>query len=151
MARALFNAHIFLYRKTEGNILEYALFKRSDLGFWQGISGGGENNETPLETAKRELYEETGISTDSEYIQLDTTHSIPVTEFSVTHWPEDLFIIIQYNFGAYVGDREIVLSQEHTEYKWMKYEQAHELVEFDGNKIALWELDRKLKGLGPRD
>lgn len=32
--------------------IEYALLKRSDAGYWQGIAGGGENEEKPVEAAK---------------------------------------------------------------------------------------------------
>ena len=48
-------------------------------------------------------------------------------------------------------DRRLVLSHEHTAVRWMGYEDAHRLAHFDGNKTALWELDRRLRGLGPRD
>jgi hypothetical protein len=49
MARALFNVFVFPYRRA-GDEFKYALLRRSDAGFWQGISGGGEDDETPLET-----------------------------------------------------------------------------------------------------
>jgi hypothetical protein len=44
-----------------------------------------------------------------------------------------------------------VLSHEHTAARWVSYRAAYELAHFDGNKTALWELDRRLRGLGPRD
>jgi len=152
MARAPFNVLIFPYIDICNNEFEYVLFKRADTGFWQEISGGGEDNETPLESARRETYEETGISVNSEFMQLDTVFPVPVTEFSVSYlWGDNIYVIPQYTFGVKVYDRQITLSNEHTEYRWLRYEQAYEIVEFDGNKIAIWELNRKLKGLGPRD
>ena len=152
LARAPFNVLIFPYINTGNNEFEYALLKRADMGFWQEISGGGEDGETPLEAARRETYEETGIPRDSEFIQLDTVFPVPVTEFAVGNlWGNNVYVIPQYTFGVRVNNRQIKLSHEHTEYKWLKYEQAYDMVKFDGNKIALWELDRKLRGLGPRD
>jgi len=151
MPRTPFNAHIFPYRKTEEGVLEYALLKRTDAGFWMGAAGGGEDNETPPEAARRETFEETGLSTDSEFIQLDTVAPVPVTEFAVTHWENTLYVIPQYNFGVLVNNQDIILSREHTEYRWLNYEQAYALLKFDDDKTALWELDRKLRGLGPRD
>ena len=151
MSRALFNVCVFPYRYIGGGVFEYALFKRADAGFWQGISGGGEDSETPLEAAKRETYEESRISMDSEFIPLDTVHPIPVTAFVVTHWQKNVYVIPQYNFGVSAGNQEIVISHEHTEYKWLKYEQAYDMVKFDDNKTAIWELDRRIRGLGPRD
>ena len=65
MARAPFQVLVYPYRKIDDNEYEYALLKRSDAGWWQAIAGGGEDDETPIETAKREAYEEAGILTDS--------------------------------------------------------------------------------------
>ena len=49
MARAPFNVLVFPYRLTNHG-LEYAIFNRADAeeDFWQGLSGGGEDRETPL-------------------------------------------------------------------------------------------------------
>jgi dATP pyrophosphohydrolase len=38
-----------------------------------------------------------------------------------------------------------VLSPEHTHHKWLTYEEAYRLMKYEGNKIALWELDKRLK------
>ncbi len=152
MARAPFNVQVFLYRQTDAGDFEVALFKRSDAGFWQGVAGGGEGDETPLQAARRETCEETGLLPDAPFLQLDTVMPVPVTEFSASHlWGDDLYVIPQYTFGVLVGDDPIVLSREHTEYRWLSYVEARRLVQFEGSKIALWELDRRVRGLGPRD
>jgi dATP pyrophosphohydrolase len=151
MARAPFNVAIFPYRKAGDDEFAYALLKRSDAGFWQGISGGGEDDETPLEAAKRETYEEAGIPPDSSFIQLDTVEPVPVTEFRDSYlWGEDVYVIPQYCFGVLVKDSGLLLSREHTEYRWLGYEEAYRMLEYDGNKTALWELDKRLRGRGPR-
>lgn len=125
--------------------------KRSDSGWWQAVAGGGEGEETPLEAAKRETVEESGIPQDSLFVQLDTVVPVPVTEFRDSHlWGEDVYVIPQYCFGVSANDIRIVLSYEHTESRWLNYEEAHNLLEFDGNKTALWELDKRLMGQGPR-
>jgi dATP pyrophosphohydrolase len=151
MARAPFNVAIFPYRKAGLDEFAYALLKRSDAGFWQGISGGGEDDETPLEAAKRETYEEAGIPPDSSFIQLDTVEPVPVTEFRDSYlWGEDVYVIPQYCFGVLVKDSGLLLSREHTEYRWLGYEEAYRMLEYDGNRTALWELDKRLRGRGPR-
>lgn len=151
MARAPFNVLVFPYIKVDANF-EYALLKRSDYGFWHGVAGGGEDSETALETARRETYEEAGISMESSFLQLDTINSIPVIAFAVGDlWGKNVYVVPQYTFGVLANNRQITLSREHTEYKWLRYEQAYDMLKYDGNKTALWELDRKLKGLGPRD
>ncbi len=151
MSRALFQVLVFPYRLMRESKFEYALFKRMDEGFWQGIAGGGEDDETPLEAARRETFEESGINPGSEFIQLDTIESIPVTEFRESpSWGDQIYVIPQYCFGVRVDDRAIILSEEHTEYKWFLFEEAYRQLKFDGNKTALWELDRRISGRGPR-
>ena len=82
MTRAPFQVLVFPYRFPPGGGVEYAVFKRADLGFWQGISGGGEDAETPFEAAKREALEEGGIPPESRYMALDATATIPVVDIT---------------------------------------------------------------------
>ena len=44
--------------KKNINQIKVAIFKRKNSLNWQFIAGGGEDNETPLEAAKRESHEE---------------------------------------------------------------------------------------------
>ncbi|CAN5818047.1 NUDIX pyrophosphatase [soil metagenome] len=151
MARAPFQVLVYPYRAV-GNDFEYALLKRADDGYWQGVAGGGEDNETPLEAAKRETREESGLAETSAFLQLDTVCPNPVNEFRDSYlWGDNVYVIPQYFFGVQADQQAIVLSHEHTAHCWVKYDQALSLIKYDGNKIALWELDRKLRGLGPRD
>ena len=72
-------------------------------------------------------------------------------EFGNSHlWGEAVYVIPQYGFGVQAEKKELVLSAEHTEYRWLQYEEAHQLLKYDGNKTALWELDTRLRGRGPR-
>jgi dATP pyrophosphohydrolase len=133
-------------------VFEYALLRRTDAGYWHAVAGGGENAETPLDAARRETHEETGILADSPFFQLDTVIPVPVTAYSDSRlWGDDTYVIPQYCFGVLVRDERLVLSPEHTEYRWLTYEEAVARVQYDGSKVALWELDRRVRGLGPRD
>jgi dATP pyrophosphohydrolase len=151
MTRAPFQVLVYPYRRKLDGQLEFALLKRADAGYWQGIAGGGEDTETPLEAARRETFEESGIPASSEFMPLDTIDSVPVTEFrDSTLWGEDVYVIPQYCFGVHAQDVEIVLSREHTEAGWFSYAEALALIQYDGNRTALWELNQRLKGQGPR-
>ena len=151
MTRAPFQILVYPYRKTSDGQIEYALLKRADEGYWQGIAGGGEDEEYPLETARRETFEESGILPTSDFLQLDTIDFVPVTEFRDGHlWGDDVYVIPQYCFGVTVQNPQLKISREHTEYRWFSYEDARQVIKFDGNKTALWELDKRLKGKGPR-
>lgn len=151
MPRAPFNVLVYPCIKVSDNEFEYALLRRSDAPLWQGIAGGGEDDELPLDTAQREALEEAGIPLESIFIRLDTASSVPVTVFREDfHWGDSVYVIPQICFGVLVKTRKILLSAKHTEYKWLKYQDAHNLLRFDGDRTALWELDRRLRGLGPR-
>jgi len=77
VARAPFQVLIFPFHRTDSN-LEYAIFRRADAGYWQGVAGGGEGEETPLEAARREAKEEAGISPESPFTALDAVSNKPV-------------------------------------------------------------------------
>jgi dATP pyrophosphohydrolase len=151
VTRAPFNVLVYPYQRVGDGEFEYALLKRADAGFWQGVTGGGEDGETPLEAARRETYEETGILPAAPLLQLDTVEPVPVTFFRDSHlWGEEVYVIPQYAFGVRVEDEELTLSPEHTTYRWLRYEQADRMLKYDGNRTALWELNQRLKGCGPR-
>jgi dATP pyrophosphohydrolase len=52
LARAPFQILVFPYCKDDSGKIQYAIFSRADYFCWQGIAGGGEDKETPLEAAK---------------------------------------------------------------------------------------------------
>jgi dATP pyrophosphohydrolase len=131
---------------------EFAIFRRADSGAWQGIAGGGEDHETALEAARRESTEEAGFPSGLEFVQLSTTSSIPVTSFpESTAWGDQVFIVPEHSFGLDAQEYRIHLSSEHMESVWVDYDDAIRLLTYDGNKTALWELNQRIHGLGPRE
>jgi dATP pyrophosphohydrolase len=151
MARAPFQVLVFPYRRM-GDKFEFALLQRADDGYWQGIAGGGEDRETPLQAAIREVQEESGISPVATFVRLDTVSSVPATCFRDSHlWGEKVYVIPEYTFGVDAEGREIRLSAEHSAFGWFRFQEAEQKLRYDGNRTALWELHRRLLGLGPRD
>ena len=59
-------------------------------------------------------------------------------------------MIPQYCFGVSTSRFDINISREHSAYGWFDFKIAHSILKFDGNKTALWELNQRLKGKGPR-
>jgi dihydroneopterin triphosphate diphosphatase len=149
MARSPLNVLVLPFRETKPGIFEYAILKRADKGLfrniWQFISGGAEDNETTEDTMKRESFEEGGIPCDSQFYRLDTYFNVPKCHFSVTeHWPKDLYCVPNYCFAVRLQNREIIISGEHSESKWVSYEDAIKTLYFLSNKCALWELNQRL-------
>ena len=72
MARAKYQVLVIPFFMKESKI-QYCVFRRSDIGIWQFIAGGGENDDSSvIESAKREALEEAGIPMNCDYFQLDT-------------------------------------------------------------------------------
>jgi dATP pyrophosphohydrolase len=133
------------FRKINGDF-EFAVFKRADASFWQGIAGGAEDDETPIKAAVRESYEEAGIPLNSEFHHLQFKANVPVSEFAASkYWPKDLYVVPEHYFAVECDGIDIVISHEHTEFKWTSYDEAINLLKWDSNKTALWELNERLK------
>ena len=72
MARARYQVLVIPYYIESGNV-QFCLFQRSDIGIWQFITGGGEDEDISIiESAKREAFEEAGISKKCNFFKLDT-------------------------------------------------------------------------------
>ena len=133
------------YRIVDGTPL-FCIFHRADISYWQFIAGGGENGETPIKAAIRETREEIGIEPKN-IMQLNSIAYVPaevITESRRKHWDKNTCVIPEYCF-AFECDKEPILSNEHTEYKWLTYEEAQKLLKWDSNKVAMYEIKCKLE------
>ena len=146
-SRAPFNILVFPFRITAEGALEFAVFRRTDHGWWQGVAGGGEGEESPLSAARRESFEEASIPEESSYVVLDTRNSIPATSFSGHRWSPEVIVIPEYAFGVRFDGGDIHLSHEHSEVRWLGIEEAYETLRFESNRVALWELAVRISSL----
>lgn len=137
------NVLVFLYRYRNKNI-EYCIFYRKKQKFYQGISGGVEDNEKIVDTVIREVYEESGIN-ENNIIKLDTISSIPGINVNKNfNYVNNIYVVYEYSFGVLINNEDIKLSDEHQEYKWVTYDEAIKLLKYDSNKTALFELNERL-------
>lgn len=147
MPRAPYNVLVLPYKQT-GTETDYCIFKRRDNAAWQFIAGGGEESETPIEAAKRESGEE-GEIYSAEMTPLKTMTYVPANVFSEKAqktWGSDTIVIPVYTFVAKLpSDSQIVISKEHTEYRWCKHDEAISLLFYDVDKTALHEIKELLK------
>lgn len=143
--RAPFQIHAIPYRVVNDRLI-YCVFHRADIDQWQFIAGGGEDDETPLKAAKREIWEESGISANN-VMALKSMSCIPANIFPreyLNNWAEDTFVVPEYAFG-FECTVEIVLSHEHIECLWLAYDEARAKLKWDSNKTALYELNCRLQ------
>jgi dATP pyrophosphohydrolase len=149
MARAPINVLVLPFRRTPDGF-EFAIFRRADGDgdLWQGVAGGAEDRETAAEAARREFFEETGLSAMRRWIALQAACSIPVVVFAAwREWPADIYVVQENAFAVELGDEVITLSHEHAEVRWLPYPDAHALVRWDSNRTALWELNARLTSI----
>ncbi len=105
-----------ILKNKEGKIL---ILKRSDKvrtyrGLWCGISGYVEKNEEPIDTAYKEINEETGLlKTDVELIKQGEKIS-----FSDTYKGEKYNWTV-FPFLFFKKNGKINIDWEHSEYRWI--------------------------------
>jgi len=137
------NVLVFLYR-LRNNKIEYCIFYRKKEKFYQGLSGGVENNEDLIDTVKREVYEEIKIKVNN-IMKLDTISSIPgISVNKEFNYQNNIYVVYEYAFGICIDNEKIKLSEEHTEYRWVSFDEAMNLLKYDSNKTALFELNERL-------
>ncbi|WP_034762111.1 NUDIX domain-containing protein [Rossellomorea vietnamensis] len=101
---------------------------------WCYIGGGIEGGEKAWEAAYREVEEETGITNLSLYSAntFDRIYSI-----------EGNYIYIAPVFVGFVpGKQEVALNEEHSDYRWLSFEDAMGIVSLPGNEEVLSFIDK---------
>lgn len=95
--------------------------------FWQPITGGIEEKESPREACRREVQEETGLLTDvADLVEV-------ADEFEVVISPE--LVIRKSIYTVAATSREITISpHEHQDHRWVLPEQVVDHLYWQSNK-----------------
>ena len=122
-----------LFRRSTSNSSapEILLLKNIKSGKWAPPKGGQEEGESDIETAYREILEETGIEKHQIIHHSDYEHTI-----SYPHGNEGRFKKSTFFLGELKGDQNIVLSHEHLAVEWMNFERAIEHAKIENYKTV---------------
>ena len=136
---------VYCFRR-DTNGIDYLMMRRSPKygGFWQGITGAIDENETPLGGARRELKEETQLS-PAHLFQVEFNYSFPMEEEWKPWYAPGVESIEECVFLAEISDgSEPILSFEHDLYEWMPYAPAMARLKWPNNQRALEFCNRLL-------
>ena len=123
------DAYVFNRKNKE---IRFLLLKRAKTKIyehlWQGVAGKIEAGETSWEAAIRELKEETGFEPVRIFV---ADH---VSKFYEAHGD---WVNLVPVFGIEVDDEEVILSDEHCEFKWVDFNTAHQTLIWSGQKDGI--------------
>ncbi|MFM2434949.1 MAG: hypothetical protein RL063_929 [Pseudomonadota bacterium] len=127
--------------------LQVLIMERADrTGFWQSVTGSLEPGETPLQTAIREVWEETGLDARG----YDLQDWQVANEYEIyPHWRHRYAANITHNtehlFGLTLPNtRSITLAPaEHVQYEWVDWREA-------AKRVFSWTNVEALRKLGER-
>jgi lipoyl(octanoyl) transferase len=121
------------------------LHRRPERGnFWQPITGSIEEGELPLDTARRELAEETAQSGEPEAIDLEQSFMIE-SHFLEAKYPPPI-ITTETAFAVEVPSRSAVVmdASEHDDYGWFTFAEAYERIKWTDDREALENVEARL-------
>jgi len=126
---SLVEAHVF---REIGNEIEFLLLKRATNekypGVWQMVTGSIES-ETAYQTALREIKEESGLTPKKLWV---------VPNINSFYSPEKDVIVLIPVFSVLVNrNQNVIISEEHSEYKWFKKEEAIKLLAWPGQRKSV--------------
>jgi len=102
---------------------------------WQGVAGKIERKEEAWQAAIRELKEETGFDPARIFI---ADH---ISKFYEAHGDRINLVPV---FGIEVNNKNVILSEEHSEYQWQGFEKALESLSWEGQKAGLTTVNKML-------
>lgn len=134
----LFSAGVVTYFKRKDKI-EFLLLKHSNSGHWAFPKGKIEKDETKIQAAERELFEEASVRAK---IHEGFEKSF---EYFFQDYDGQLAKKKVYFFLGKSSSKHVTISNEHVDYAWCEYEDALEKLTYDNAKELLKEAQEFLE------
>ena len=116
--------------RMENNEKKYLLLHYG-AGHWDFVKGHVERDETEHETMIRELREETGIRDAHLLKGFREEIKYQFQRRKDTVYKKVIFYVLE------TETKEVVISHEHADYKWLNYDESMELLTFENAKKIL--------------
>ena len=122
---------IVLFNSDEFLLIQHPTKSNGDEGHWDFPKGHVEGSETELETAKRELIEETGIVNFRLFDGFRHRIEYNFQKGNEMVLKEVIFFLAESN------NKEVVLSSEHQNFVWLNKDLAHNKLTYTNAKEVL--------------
>ena len=126
----LIEAHIF---REANDGIEFLLLKRSEKeiypGLWQMVNGKIREGEKAHQTALREIKEETGIVPEKLWV-------VPKVDSFYSHKNDNIMLLPVFASKVNFFSKPVI-SDEHSEFKWVNPEEAKKLLAWDGQRQSV--------------
>jgi len=137
---------VYPLRRTSGSV-EFLLLKRQPAarlgGTWQAVHGKIEPGEAAWQAALRELREETGL-TPTGFWQIDFVNTFYMAD-------GDRVVLCPCFAAEVAADARVVLSREHTAFRWLPAKQALRQFMWPGQRRAVREIMDEIVAPGPAE
>jgi dATP pyrophosphohydrolase len=114
--------------------------RADDPDFWQSVTGTIEAGEAPLETAYREVLEETGL--DLRQLGCDVQGVLQQNQYQIRpqwryRYPPGTVHNTEFVFSCQVPSGQPILLTEHLAHRWVCKEEALQIVWSESNRNAI--------------
>jgi dATP pyrophosphohydrolase len=115
------------------------LRRRQPDDFWQSVTGSLEWDEIPVQTARRELCEETGLVTGDALIDCQVTNRFPILPAWRARYAPDISENVEHVFRVAFAERSAICLDPaaHLEFRWLARETAAALATSYTNRDAI--------------
>lgn len=107
---------VLVFRDEQMLSMRRAATEDAGSGLWEGVSGRVEAGEDPIAAARREVIEETGLRVH--------VHARPIAAYAALRRSEPMTVLV---FRADHESGEVILSDEHDDYRWCDRSELTEL------------------------